>query len=70
MTELLGRGDLAGKTGNRLGVDPELALPHQRLARQLEQDPVEVRAGHAAGLSPRCNKAAPPLWPSRPVANC
>src|SRR6185369_1330220 len=62
--------DLAGKAGNGLRLDPELPLPHQCLAGDLEQDPVEARAGHAAEESPRCNKAAPPLWPSRSVANC
>ena len=52
----LGRGDLAGEAGDRVGIDAELALPHQRLARELEQDAVEARAGHAGGLSSRCNK--------------
>ena len=36
-----------GEAGDRVGIDAELALPHQRLARELQQDPVEARAGHA-----------------------
>ena len=55
----LGRGDLAGEAGDGVGIDAELALPHQRFARQLEQDAVEARAGHAAGLSSRCEKGGP-----------
>ena len=40
--------DLAGEPVGGFGIDPELPLAHQRLARQLQQDPVEARAGHAA----------------------
>src|SRR5205085_10074536 len=59
MALALGRGDLAGKPGNRIGIDPELALTHQSLARDLEQDAVETRSGHAVVESPSCNNAAP-----------
>ena len=43
----LGRGDLPGQAGDRFGIDPELARPHQRFARQLEQDAIEAREGHS-----------------------
>ena len=47
----LGRRDLPGEAGDGLGIDAELPLPHQRFARELQQDAVEARAGHASGLS-------------------
>ena len=51
MPLLLRGGDFAGQASNRVRVDAELPLPHQRLAGQLEQDTVEARTGHAAGKS-------------------
>ena len=53
MTLGLGRRDFSGEPGDRLGLDPELALPHQGLARQLQEDAVEAWSGHSAEKSPR-----------------
>ncbi len=39
-------GDFEREPGGGVGIDPERPLPHQRLARQLQEDPVEARARH------------------------
>ena len=42
------RLDLLGEAGDRVGIDAELALAHQRLAGKLQEDAVEARARHKA----------------------
>ena len=49
----LGGGNLAREAGHGIGIDPELAVAHQRFARQLEENPVKSRAVHVAVLSSR-----------------
>ena len=58
----LRRCDLAGEAGDRFGIDAELALAHQRLARQLQQDAVEARAGHAGGCVLEMEQGRPRLY--------
>src|SRR6185436_19418632 len=52
----LGCRDLTGETVDRPRIDPELALTHQRLARELQEDAVETWSGHSAAMSSTCNK--------------
>ena len=62
----LGCGNLPSEAVDGLRVDAELALPHQRFARQLQQDAVETRAGHAAQNSPGCDEGGPAFMAEPP----
>ena len=66
MTMRLGCGNLIGEAGYRIRVDAELPLTHQRFARQLQQDAVETRAGHAAEESQICNEGGPAFMAEPP----
>src|SRR5262249_5751397 len=48
--------NLLSKAGNGLRIYAELPLPHQSLARELQEDAIEAWAGHSGELSSRCNK--------------
>jgi hypothetical protein len=50
MACFLSRSYFSGHAGHRFRVDAELVRPHQRLARQLQQDAVEARSGHTVRI--------------------